>query len=268
MNDLSVEPSHRGGQTDDTWYTRGPDRPFRWAPRRTDTRAYLLDLNYYRLAYQSAAQSLNLLAEKVNAETVSRVPAHERSGEVSRLDAEASVRIARLLSDADAVGVYFDAQATTHRRKLWRRRRSLTQYEKGLRAFLASTIEPCARLLDAGLHLLRAGSLARPEFEMTIAQADAQIRKVSVTADELSYRVLYDLACVETQRAVLPDVAEERNRFDAAISHLRHSIDRAPDKQKAHLRSWAHDDPSLEALRRGAMHAFQQAVPAAGREGP
>jgi hypothetical protein len=188
--------------------------------------AYRLLPGYYRLLYQLAAQRMNRALMTEDEEAATRLIEAAQQNAVDGLDAAGSV-----LSSFDA----------RRYRRPWRirRPRPLTASELALDQFLRRTVRPSLRVLLAGI-LQAQGEEGEAERLVTDVRTRA-------SADEIAFRVYYDLACYEAGKtaAVQADIEPHQQ----ALSDLQVALSKAPGKRRTELAWWARRDPSLEPLR-------------------
>jgi hypothetical protein len=234
---------------------------------------YLRDANYYRLAYQLSAQRINRAvgerwgekADERFEEGLREEPASDRARLVSWIE-EATAFAGEV---QDVLAWYQDLERAW-RADRWQRlrparwRRRLPPKDQRLRQFLDTTVEPCISLLVAGAHVY-GGRIAPAE------QAADRIREWAFRK-ELSYRVHYNLACLDSMlvdastrdRSDGPRLeaadGPDRDRLRSGIASLRRSFELTTGRRRGELVSWASDDPSLEALRSYDGERFRAVV--------
>jgi hypothetical protein len=205
----------------------------RWRFRRRNplnVLPYLEEPNYYRIAYQLAAQQVH--------DGLSPPTSNTRDATV-RTPAPPARQVAEdLVHHADHVLAWFDWRT----RRRWSRmglKHKLTPNHQRLRAFLDKTIEPSARLLLAGIDL--------DEGQLSNAEMNAEVvRERSV--DELSHRALYNLSCYEAQLAA----AQQWNAAAAkrCLEALEDALRSVYGHDRAELVRWADKDPAFTSARR------------------
>jgi hypothetical protein len=226
----------------------------------------MLEANYYRLAYQLAAQRANhAVASDAGAPSPLEVAAGAKGradiaiGEVERLSARVQTTIEYLGKVSEA--------------STWPWYPTLTAKEKRLQLFLISTVRPSVALVLAGLEVQRdpdeAGRIVRELFLRrggAIVDWAGPLRRAAVTIVPWSHRAYYNLACYATARDVRGPIwvrsrdelleATGRSRasapdvpVDVAIWALHQSFRLARDRQRTEAVRWATQDPSLEPLR-------------------
>jgi hypothetical protein len=203
-----------------------------------ETPRYLYEPNYYRLAYQQAAQRINrALPLRENA---AQPPAP--NDEYLR---DADINARRLAKDVRLILNQFQHREANVR--WWRpggHIKRLTTREKRLQRFLYETVEPCINLVIAGVLVYR-GRVKDGD------EKASPFRQRADRADHFSYRAYYNLACYEVARGEVREKGVDSERFfTLALEHIgqafasTHSADR-----RAGLARWASQDPSLDALR-------------------
>lgn len=206
------------------------------ARRRTSKRSYLTTANYYRLAYQLAAQYANWLLEFLAAQD--SYEAYERPLVSVQSDWPGITAAARLAHEARLTIRWFSYRES--RRRLWRRKSTtLSPKEERLRRFLIGTVEPSAELVLAGMFLLT--------DRVQLAEDIAAPIQEAADRGELSYRALYNLACYEASRGEFR--YDDEDQFNLALEHLRQALRGARGRFRAELVRWSHTDPSLAPLR-------------------
>jgi hypothetical protein len=216
--------------------------------RQRPAAPYLRESNYYRLAYQLAAQQAHggSLAE------VESVEGRDPSKTAEDLVAD----IARILG-------WFELRQARAR---FRPKLALSASELRLQRFLAGTVEPCTLLILAArsVHgvadpLDYVEKRRRPRERVTYQRFS---RRSIVLDIPWSYRVYYNLACSRAQ--YLPDTdASDAVRDDddtsngemelllgGALSALDQAFRRVHGRPRVELWRWAARDPSLSRLRK------------------
>jgi hypothetical protein len=222
----------------------------------TDEHPYLREANYYRLAYQLAAQELNRALERTQDALASAGTSEHVAPALDNGDGLDPAE--HLAVDARQMIAWFDQRDENSR--WWRRDpRKLERTEERLRRFLVKTIEPCAELVVAGA-LVHRGRPADAERRVT-----ALLEKRS--REELSYRSTYNLACYEVtvgsvksrKGSQSADAASKRQPkrpqdkwFNLALEDLRRAFRSKHGHFRAALVSWAEMDPSLQPLKADA----------------
>lgn len=217
----------------------------------TDKREYLAEPNYYRLAYQLAAQRLH--AHLTRASMPGEIGEEIRlsGGDSKGMKADALAAAERGAKDvATEARSMLEWFAMREKKPWWRPRgRRLETGEKRLQQFLAETLLPGAVLLLAGIMAERgehgaAEGLVRP-FRARVVRAD------------LSYRAAYNLACYEVTasaskcRAANTDLVDQEAdaHFEYALLALREALSGTHGRRRTELGRWALRDPALKALR-------------------
>jgi hypothetical protein len=213
--------------------------------RAFDGRAYLLEPNYYRLAYQLSAQQLHL----------SLLPSKaKRSPVEDRWAYEALESAHRVVREGKDVLKSFERRERLIDKWWPLYRRRLDAPERRLQRFLAETVVPCARMV-AAIVLAQ-----RSEFDD--AERHAHVVRSLREKGRLSYRALYNLACYEVAVAEAGS-SPSRNRppresdeaFSAALSALGEALRRVVPRARLELVHWAEKDPGLMALRKHPRHS-------------
>jgi hypothetical protein len=230
------------------------------SPERDRPRAYLLEADYYRLAYQLAAQRANR--------------AEVRNGDLGEpLDHHAVEDATELSESVQSTLDYFQGVAEASIFP-WHRRLSLK--ERRLQRFLMSTVRPSVELVVAGLELRHRPAMADERVRELLARRGAvavdwtgALRWSEVTVVPWSYRAYYNLACYasthdrlrrETWRGWSDDLlrasgrdsgAARNTRLPVRLWALQQAFRIARDRERREIVRWAHDDPSLELLRSG-----------------
>jgi hypothetical protein len=202
----------------------------RWRFRRRNPLnilPYLEEPNYYRIAYQLAAQQMH--------DDLAPTMATTRDATIRTEVPPARTVAEELVYHADHVLAWFKRRTRGSWLRL-RPKRRLTTNEKRLVAFLDKTIEPSARLLLAGIDL-KADRLRDAEKNANLVRA----RNVH----DLSHRALYNLSCYEAQFAAAKqwDVEAARRSLDA----LRDALRSVYGQNRAELVRWADKDPAFTA---------------------
>ena len=206
---------------------------------------YLRDPNYYRLAYQRAAQYANWLLSSsmlVTAGASSETQPNPNPEEVLAAASEAASEAGRALA-------WLDARKEKHR--WWKPRpKKLSPKEERLRRFLESTVKPSAELVKAGVLI----------FLQRIEEAEAHGAPIrNAKTGSISYRALYNLACYETAREeASPPAVSSGDRFGAALEQLSKALRLAPGRFQHELVRWARSDPSLGPLRTSRGTDFEK----------
>jgi hypothetical protein len=204
-------------------------------PERQPSARYLGDPNYYRLAYQLAAQYANWLLSLPLA--TKRGP---ESGDLLRSATEAAKRTAE---DARRMLRWYEYKRS--QRRWWQRKpKPLPAREERLQRFLAGTVEPSAELLLAGMLLFSEGDEAAEQRAAPVREA--------ADRGELTYRALYNLACYEAQRSGHALYDDDSLRL--ALEHLRQALRCARGRSRVELVRWARADPSLAPLREHQLY--------------
>jgi hypothetical protein len=242
--------------TEAGWYERPRQPQGQAGPQVVARPEYLSDFNYYRLAYQSAADRLNCLIKGAN-------DARAAQARVEEPAPDAAPRVKRLTDDVDATLAALDQQRVRTGR--FRRLRPPTAYDRKLQTFLERTVRPSARLLQAQLGLLIAESklTADPDAARAALKgtADLETSLARNPDSSASHRVLYNLACVTAQRTRLTrqlDASEAS--YEDALNYLKQAVAVSTADQRAHLQNWAMKDPSLEPVRRADDAKFREAL--------
>jgi len=203
----------------------------------TQTRPYLHEPNYYRLAYQLAAQQLNGAIAPWPREDNAVVP------DLLGLTVEDALGPAlSLIQNSMRLLSWYDEREAAYR--WWRPwgARSLAPKERRLRRFVAETVEPCAELLAAGAYVLL-GDLEQGELYA------AGVRRLA-DQNAVSYRTFYNLACYDVALAVSPAGAEGAEQLlELGLRDLRAAVRRVHGRRRTELLRWAWRDPSLAPLR-------------------
>jgi len=239
--------------------------------------AYLLDVNYYRLRYQLAAQQLgDALEHRPAADELTAAPVEPagREDELRRTIADASARLERAeaglpevawpdgarvaqhdaedLSEVTAATIRTLKEAPRTRPLLRRRKPNATQQR--LLRFLEETVQPCSELVAAGA----LAALGEPRK----AEKYAAPIRASVLEDRPSprpsHRAAYNLACYELAQyngngdeatAETVDIRSADRRFRVALRALQIALRRAPShRQRIALIAWAEKDPALAPI--------------------
>jgi hypothetical protein len=219
-------------------------------PRSRPDGWYLKNANYYRLAYQLAAQEAN--------ENSTRAPA----------DTEAFTDTADRLV-AETAKVLDEFQARELRARF--RGGGLEVREKRLQQFLAGTVEPCTWLVIAS----RPPNIATDPRDFVFAHRPPRVRitftrirrRQTDPPSEIpwSYRVYYNLACSYSARLPSPPsvvepsegspLAPDTGPWPAGLSALEEAFRLVEGRRRAELWHWAQEDPSLSNLRLGQASA-------------
>jgi hypothetical protein len=214
---------------------------------------YLQEPNYYRIAYQLAAQQMH----DDLAPTMSTTP-----DAAIRTEVPSARRVAdELVYHADEVLDWLNRRSRSRWVRL-RLMRKLTPSQQRLQAFLDTTIAPGARLLLAGIDL-EEGQLPNAEKNANVVRA----RDVY----ELSHRALYSLSCYEAQLAA----AGQWNAKAAkrCLEALEDALRTVYGHDRGELIRWADKDPSFTAARkrpdfRAGFAALLAAYPAPEENAP
>jgi hypothetical protein len=168
------------------------------------------------------------------------------------------------MDDVDATLATLDEQERRGGR--FRLIRRLTPYDRMLQAFLRRTVRPSALLLREQLELLTLESLrtADPDAAYTALEHIAE-REAALAGDpdsSASYRVLYNLACVATQRTRLTrSLGKPADAsYAGALAYLERALAVTTPSQRAHVQNWAMKDPSLEPVRQDDETTFRKAL--------
>lgn len=203
---------------------------------RAGGRSYRTDPNYYRLAYQLAAQQVNGAICRQQG----RSPSTEQDRVAIRSRFEEGLRSAQDVASStrEVIDAYRERQAEY---RWWRRRgpRKLNAREQRLLRFLARTVHPCAVLLAAGALLF----LEEEERAEKLAEGI----RAGGGRDDLSYRVYYNLACYEAGRG----------RHEQALEDLRIALHKVSGRRRTSLVQWAGADPSLELIRADSRYRLR-----------
>jgi hypothetical protein len=228
---------------------------------------FLLEPNYYRLAYQLTAQRANaLLTPQAGAADPPAVVAIEKQAEALVDARRLSEYVERALTHLD------DVYATS---ALPWRRLPRTQ-ERRLYRFLLSTVRPSVEIIVAGLELLsgdEAAADARIDALMrrrggTIAEWHGVLRGSRVIVTRWSFRPYYNLACFEATRhgdkgrrqlrdrlldqtGRPPGPPPDREVPDVGLWALHQAFRLANDHHRREIVRWALADPSLAPIRDG-----------------
>jgi hypothetical protein len=195
--------------------------------------AALTDPNYYRLAYQLAAQQLHAGLAARHDTAPDDLPAYVQEEKIP----DASEVADKLIDDTGAMLDSFRGRRERGLR-LWIPR--VGDYEERLFQFLDGTVEPCAIVLRAAIG--RARGSGEGASEVAAVEGRAQ-------ADELSYRALYNLACWHADKA------------NNALRYLYRALSGVARRRSPELIFWALRDPSLSPLRDGPRRdAFYDVV--------
>jgi hypothetical protein len=215
-------------------------------------RTYLGDGNYFRLAYQLLAQQLNqACAEAREAKSLGRVDRERLAPWFETAD--------DLTGDIQtALQRCADAEAAVARKR-WPARSRPPFAERRLGQLLETTVQPCVAVAVAIAHLL---SGDRREAEQAVVDA-----RKRAAEGRVSYRVHYNLACLESMLAELataPDADQQdpsgdsaAEHLERALDHLRHAFELAAGASRRPLVDWARKDPSLFRLRWGSRDDFR-----------
>jgi hypothetical protein len=205
---------------------------------------YRTDANYYRLAYQLAAQQLNRavgIRERTIKERGAIPRLHRLVGDDGISAGNEVAKNARLVLD------WYDSREK-EARKWWPDQRKLKPPERRLQHFLSGTVEPCAILVVAGA-LVNHGK--HDEAAAYLANFDDRRSR-----DDWSYRAYYNLACYEAARghSVTPQrglqaEAIEDDPFELALAAFRAAMRKVHGRSRRELVRWAQKDPSLRPLR-------------------
>ncbi len=107
--------------------------------------------------------------------------------------------------------------------------------------------------------------MSRPRQRANSTWLESFRKTVADTTDfTTSYRVFYNLACIETRRTRLLKQLKIEANYDAALEYLRLAMRAATRDEKDHLRKWADKDPSLPALKSAKKGDFTKVL--AGEE--
>jgi hypothetical protein len=202
---------------------------------------YLTDANYYRLAYQLAAQQINASLDTAgpSRQHVRFEPAAEellKDGLNSAL---------RLQKQATVVLDWYDKRERTAKGWWPWDSRKLAPGEQRLQHFLSTTVQPCAVVLVAGALLYR-GDIEPAESFVTALRSRED-------ASNLSYRVYYNLACYDVARGEALERGDTELESDApferALAALRRALAGAHGRPRKELIRWAEKDPSLQPIR-------------------
>jgi hypothetical protein len=220
--------------------------------------SHLTEPNYYRLAYQLAAQKTHAyLAGAERTAGASTEPTNRpqsardllMSREQCLRDAQTSAE--ELTGEATDMLVLLSAREDSPWRYMTFRASGAS--EKRLKEFLSKMVLPSAELLLAGILVIRQ--------EGTRAEELAQPIRGQLARADLSYRVAYNLACYEVAMAGLSlvenghqvAILEPESLADMhmllALFALREALSGAPGGRRQELGRWAMRDPALEALR-------------------
>jgi hypothetical protein len=230
--------------------------------RLTDMHPHLAEPNYYRLAYQLAAQRmhayLTIVGEsgehgETKAGDISPIEgATEGSAiEASRFLTDARTGATKLIKEASSMQAWFRARAE---RPWWVRGQRLKPGERRLEQFLSATVLPSAKLLRAGIMVA--------EGNRTGAECLAQPIRDKVQDANLSYRTAYNLACYEVAAAAPDesgggtsgavehqvDAQLDPAHLDAALKALREALSGIHGRRRLELGQWARKDPAMKAL--------------------
>lgn len=200
----------------------------------TAQRPYLREPNYYRLGYQLSAQLMNSTHSEKGT-YAGRVRRHVHrtpsgSGEppaVNRKRARTSAE--RLEQEARETLDWYQRRIKAG---WWTLPKRLSPTEERLRLFLASTVEPCLKLVIAAVRRTEDPDAADHQVE--------PLRKEAKSGGSLSYRAVYNLACYEAN-------GDEKG-LSNAVSYLRLALQEAPEDRQQEMVRWAAKDPSLSEL--------------------
>jgi hypothetical protein len=221
--------------------------------------SYLDDPNYWRLSYQLAAQRLNAFlalggnwaAEQMAQleEAIRQADSVPESIVVVMGDLRAQVEEAerqRAAAARAASDLIAAAGDTIKRCAAAIERRGPSVGEQRLLRFLERTVRPCAEIVAAATEL-HSGELKK---------ADARVERVrkSENSVPLGYRVNYNFACYESDRA--GQFPEDRKDdlvrdegLDRALVDLRRALRKAHGRPRAEIISRAKEDPALATVR-------------------
>jgi len=230
---------------------------------RSSTGNIPLDPNYFRLRYLVAAQLLNLQASAENANRVrdrefrARIeraleavgigdpPAAGAGSDPKKLIERALHEARELEEEASLVIGHLGTlrrRAEASRLPRLLRRSQPSSADLKLEVFLAGTVQPCAMVL-------RAGALA---YRREWAESDRIVDELSGRdAEELSYRVHYNLLCYRTVRSEADDLQalEAARQSQLAMQSLATTLRLCPVRRRRELLYWLEKDPTLEPLR-------------------
>jgi len=209
----------------------------------TAERPYLADANYYRLGYQLAAQLMH--REESGQKPPRRGPEEGPEILYGRADTPSpkGPSTYRVQAREQAEGFLADAATTLRwlgqrraQRKPWQSN-ALKPTEERLEEFLMRTVEPTLQIIVAA-SLRSSDPKGAEDHVQTVRQRAARRGE-----QDVSYRVLYNLACYEAGKV-------EDDAPLAAVRYLREALRRAPANRRQELGRWATKDPSLETLRK------------------
>jgi hypothetical protein len=205
----------------------------------TEIREYLRDVNYHRLAYQHAAQQLNVSVDKEVDEDLLK---------------EAHAAALQELEEAGEMLAWYKAA----------KKRERTPSDDRLATFLHDTVVPCTQIVALA-------SVTHGVTQLEAAPADLE-RAVDHLHDlaalrQLSYRAVYNLACFEAGKRRRANAnpqettdaglilrgyvlkANAKDPHDRAFGYLRQALTMTRGSRRAKLVDWAEKDPSLAPLR-------------------
>jgi tetratricopeptide (TPR) repeat protein len=207
-----------------------------------DTRPYLLDVSYYRMAYSLVSRLTNGVIDPDRGPLLAqRAP-----------DAPTVIQVCeRLLGEADEMVAWCRHRDYWGKGTIWP---GLKPSEKQLWTFLTDSVRPSMKVLLATALLRSDPGVARAK----IAEVREMETAPAAQRGKLNYRTYYNLACFEA----LPGSAGPGGAFDAeqAIADLETAIRKAPGDQRAGLLAGAKQDGSLATLRDGARFKRLQEI--------
>jgi hypothetical protein len=197
--------------------------------------AYRDDPNYWRLSYQLAAQRLNSFVASGGTGAGENRDAQLAESGARRLVDEAGEAIARCEQELEDAGARKEDLST---RRLLR--------------FMQRTVKPCAEIVLAATEV---------RGEARAAAADKRVADVRASGINvpLSYRVHYNFACYEADRAGPKPGGGERppaqeERAERALDDLRAALRKSHGPARTELIARAGTDPSLAPVREDPGH--------------
>jgi hypothetical protein len=199
---------------------------------------YLRDPNYYRLAYQLAAQQ-----------------AHEASsGDGQRVEGDDPTKTAEgLVADIANILGSFELRQSAAR---FRPKQALSVSELRLQRFLAGSVEPCVLLIIAG----RSGDPDADPLDYVRARRPPRLRvtykrfsrRGALSEIPWSYRAHYNLACCRAQYLSAEGYISDRviaTLLAGVLSALDQAFREVHGRARVELWRWAWKDPSLSPFR-------------------
>jgi hypothetical protein len=223
--------------------------------------AYLFDPNYYKLGHQLVAEYANRAARALLSE--------HQQGEGTTggaLATEGRQEADPLIQNVDAVRT----ELASRSRSRWRMVDPLSNKEVRLYRFLAGTVDPCFRLVAAGLDVLLGdrepvGRFRTPGDELAVTAVHQRLLGTNEIPTPWSPRALYNLACFLSlwMRDTFPDVRSARmhelarrtvplphgeNSQHPAVWALQEALSGSHGRDRTRMVDTARDDPTLTPL--------------------